>query len=196
MENGRSDKLLLRAAYVARCEWCGTPHSPDWVVTDTGRMFCSSECRSAAYTGRSQVCGISVTAIMVAFLLIPDPMAVLLGLTILPIGLCVLAQWIEGRQHLSRKDKYRDTQLLVCGYCNHINASGGVVCEKCGASLADADFVSDPWPEWFAPLPAPRRARRYGPCKNCGKSFEFPILSADGKDRCPRCGNPVLHARR
>ncbi|MFX1416582.1 MAG: hypothetical protein ACFFC0_07200 [Promethearchaeota archaeon] len=33
-----------------------------------------------------------------------------------------------------------------------------------------------------------------GPCGNCGEDFRHPILSADGKYRCPKCAKPVEQA--
>jgi hypothetical protein len=30
-----------------------------------------------------------------------------------------------------------------------------------------------------------------GPCGNCGEDFRHPVLSADGKYRCPKCAKPV-----
>jgi hypothetical protein len=29
------------------------------------------------------------------------------------------------------------------------------------------------------------------PCSNCGESYAYPVLSADGRYRCPKCANPV-----
>ncbi|MHA2021949.1 MAG: hypothetical protein ACW96N_09560 [Candidatus Thorarchaeota archaeon] len=29
------------------------------------------------------------------------------------------------------------------------------------------------------------------PCSNCGESYSYPALSADGRYRCPKCASPV-----
>jgi hypothetical protein len=29
------------------------------------------------------------------------------------------------------------------------------------------------------------------PCGTCGESYAYPVLSADGRYRCPKCANPV-----
>lgn len=189
MTDEKSDRLLVRSDYLTRCGWCGTPYSPDWVGTQTGRLFCSSECQSAANAGKQQWAGGFAIGIGAVMLIIPEPAVILGGLWFLLMGFCVLAQGIEGRSYRDRKDKYRNTQLLVCEYCNHINTPDVVVCDNCGASLIGSDFALDPWPEWFVPPPKLRRVR--GPCRNCGEPFEYPILSADGKHRCPRCAKPV-----
>lgn len=33
-----------------------------------------------------------------------------------------------------------------------------------------------------------------GPCGNCAEDFRHPILSADGKYRCPKCAKPIGQA--
>ncbi|MFX1560421.1 MAG: hypothetical protein ACFFBL_07520 [Promethearchaeota archaeon] len=202
MTNEKSDKLFVRSDYITRCRWCGTPYSPEWVSTQSGRIYCSTECQSAEQSGCGKVGGscsivIGLIIVMMAFisaLLNPGVLnsvafAVFTyaGFFILS-GFCILAQAIEGSTYKDRKDRYRDSQLMVCEYCNHIPPPGTVVCDNCGASLADADFSSDPWPEWFVP---PKPTKIFGPCRNCGRSFVYPVLSADGRDRCPKCGNPV-----
>ncbi|MFW9975444.1 MAG: hypothetical protein ACFFDQ_09285 [Candidatus Thorarchaeota archaeon] len=188
-----SDRLLVRSDYLARCKWCGTPHSPDWVKQDYGDLYCSRECQLAASARWKQNIGAFATLTGVVMFLIPSPATILIGINLLPLGVCILVQGIVGRKYVDRKDKYTNVELLVCEYCNHINTPGIVVCDNCGAALTGAGFLSDPWPEWFEPPPKPKptRTRRYGPCSNCGKSFVYPILSADGKDRCPRCGKTV-----
>jgi hypothetical protein len=200
--NEKSDKLFVRADYITRCRWCGTPYSPDWVATQSGRIYCSIECQSAETSGCGKVGGLCFIVLGLIMIMIsiftgllnpgvPNAAVfeiVTYGVLLIVSGFCFFALAFEGATHKDRKDKYKDTQLLVCAYCNHIITPGIMVCDNCGASLADADFTSDPWPEWFVP-PMPKV--KFGPCRNCGKSFVYPVLSADGKDRCPRCGKPV-----
>lgn len=189
----KSDRLLVRSDYLARCKWCGTPHSPDWVKQDFGDLYCSRECQYAATAAWKQYIGAFLILIGVIMLLIPSPGTMLIGINLIPLGVCILVQYIAGWKYFNRKDKYANVELLLCEYCNHIGTTNDVVCDNCGAALTGADFLSDPWPEWFEPPPKPKptRMKRYGPCSNCGKSFGYPVLSADGKNRCPRCGKKV-----
>ncbi len=197
--NERSEKLLVRADYITRCAWCGTPYSLNWVATESGRIYCSIECQSAEQSGSGRwvgLCSIALGLILIIWVSVfsffnPSIFSSSLfegmfyGVVFLLLGFCTFSIATEGSNYKDRKDKYRNTQLLICEYCNHIPAPGVTVCDNCGASLADADFSSDSWPEWFV-LP-----KKIGPCTNCGKSFVYPVLSADGNNRCPRCGKPV-----
>ena len=36
-----------------------------------------------------------------------------------------------------------------------------------------------------------RRDTMVWPCNNCGASYAYPVLSADGRYRCPKCASPV-----
>ncbi|MHA3963233.1 MAG: hypothetical protein AM325_006800 [Candidatus Thorarchaeota archaeon SMTZ1-45] len=187
------DRVLVRSDFLARCKWCGTPHSPDWVKSEYGDLYCSRECQSAAGAGWRRQGGALGTLIGAVLLLLPNPASILIGLNLLPVSLCILIQGVLGRRYVNRKDRYRNAELLVCEYCNHINTPGVVVCDNCGATLTGADFSSDSWPEWFVlpPKVNSSRRRKYGTCGNCGRPFNYPALSADGKDRCPKCGSLV-----
>lgn len=189
VEKDESDMLFVRSEYLTRCEWCGTPYSLEWVGMQSGRMFCSSECHSAANAEGAQMLGVFVIVGGVLVSLVYIPFLTFYGLMFVLLGIGFLVKAREGRSYADRKDKYRNTQLLVCEYCNHVNIPGVVECENCGASLVGSEFASDPWPEWFA-LP-PKLRKKPGRCRNCGESYEYPILSADGKHRCPRCAKPV-----
>ncbi|MHA3963232.1 MAG: hypothetical protein AM325_006795 [Candidatus Thorarchaeota archaeon SMTZ1-45] len=199
----RSGKIFVESEYLTRCEWCGTPYSPGWVGTESGRIYCSTECQSAEHTEYRKAGGVFVMVLGLVMILssifagissygavnVVSLELLAYGAMILLLGFCILAQAIEGQGYKDRKDKYRDAQLLVCEYCNHICAPGVVDCDNCGATLVDAQFAKDPWPEWFVP---PKPKKKFGPCRNCGTSFKYPVTSADGKDRCPRCGKTVF----
>ncbi|MFX1441151.1 MAG: hypothetical protein ACFFFD_12975 [Promethearchaeota archaeon] len=36
-----------------------------------------------------------------------------------------------------------------------------------------------------------RRDTMIWPCGRCGESYAYPVLSADGRYRCPKCASPV-----
>jgi hypothetical protein len=185
----KSDRLLVRSKYLTRCEWCGTIHSPEWIGTQTGKMFCSSECQSAANAGTWQAIGICFAVFGIIMFLLFDLRAVSYGIFSIITGFFFIARGIKGRSYKDRKGKYRNTQLLVCEYCNHINKSNVVVCQECGAPLTHAEFTSDSWPEWFGPPPETWTRDRI--CRNCGNFYEHPVLSAEGVYRCPKCAARV-----
>jgi uncharacterized paraquat-inducible protein A len=206
MTGEETDRLLLRSEYVTRCAWCGTPHSPQWVGKQYGgEVFCSSECQLAAASGDDRALGAIILVICTVLVLLPlsgvlsisgimapsATLSLVLGMMLLPAGICLFTKGMLGQKYVDRKNLYRNTQLLLCEYCNHINEPGVSACTNCGATLVDAQFVTDPWPKWFDPPPRVREKKRFGPCEHCGASFAFPVLSADGQDRCPRCGKVV-----
>ena len=153
MSNENSDKLLVRADYITRCEGCGTPYSPGCVGSQQGELYCSVECQSAAYARRHQIVGGFILLVGLILILIPEPVIILCGMWALFLGFCIAIRGIEGKSYSQRRDKYRNTQLLVCEYCNHISTSSVTVCENCGALLVDSEFASDILPDWFVPAP-------------------------------------------
>jgi uncharacterized paraquat-inducible protein A len=166
-------------------------------------MFCSSECQSAAHSKGLKAVSVCFIILGVG-LLFPSILASIFspsitstgavevffyGLLVMTFGFCGLAEAVEAKSYRDRKDKYRNAELLVCEYCNHINNPGVVACDNCGATLVGARFAIDPWPDWFPPPPELKAT--YPPCRNCGRKFRYAVLSADGKHRCPKCGNSV-----
>ncbi|MFW9975445.1 MAG: hypothetical protein ACFFDQ_09290 [Candidatus Thorarchaeota archaeon] len=205
MTNEKSRKILVESEYITRCNWCGTPYSPDWVSTQQGKIYCSIECQSTDQKEGRIAVGVCFSVLGVVLLSISFYVGVvnpytstryvieffMYGVLTLISGFCLSALAMAGQSYEDRKDKYRDSQLLVCEYCNHICTPGVVDCDNCGASLVDAQYAGDSWPEWFVP---PKPKRKFGPCRYCGKSFNYPVSSADGNDRCPKCGKIVLES--
>ena len=115
MTKDKSERLLVRSEYLNRCKWCGTIHSPEWIGTQTGIMFCSRECQSATNATTWQAIGVCITVFGSIMLLLFDLGGIAAfgyGVLFVIAGFCFIAIGIEGRRYKDRKDKYRNTQLL------------------------------------------------------------------------------------
>lgn len=204
-----SDRLLLKKDNLARCAWCGTPESPQWVNSPKGEMFCSSECESAKYSSRSFDGGF-LTAILGCIIILipiisilrfpvpPGPNSssafgsvvvwIISGFLFLMTGIGGIIRGYEGQKYRDRKDKYRDVTLLQCEYCTQTNPPNVLRCQYCGASLTKAPFRYETTPPWVRKQTPLGRFR----CPYCKATYSYDAskLVKDDTVKCQNCNRP------
>jgi hypothetical protein len=207
-----SDRLFVKKDNLARCAWCGTPESPNWIVNQRGEMFCSSECQSARDSSREinrgflSACfgGIIVLVPIIAMLRSSIPFGppiptgqfesvaiwMMFGFLFLIAGVGGMIAGYEGKKYRDRKDKYNDVTLLQCEYCSQTNSPNRVRCQYCGASLTKAPFRYETTPPWIRKEMHLGRFR----CPYCSSIYSYSVsnFENDGSVRCQNCGKPFV----
>ena len=67
-------RIILDASKAKRCDWCGSPQSEDWNVSDLG-IYCSDNCLKADHARNfsgSVVASIGFLPVVLAILLLPE----------------------------------------------------------------------------------------------------------------------------
>jgi len=192
---------------LARCAWCGTPESDEWITRGRNEIFCSSECQAAKYSTGANLAGYVFTClgggILVLFFfaslapnILGDPRAVaevvVYGLFFLIVGVGTVIGANRGKKYQDRKDKYRDVTLLVCEYCTQANPPSITRCRHCGASLTKAVFSYETTPPWIQK----RRLNRFR-CPRCNAVYSYNLLNlqSGGTVKCQNCDRPFVLSR-
>ncbi|RDE14582.1 MAG: hypothetical protein C4K48_05920 [Candidatus Thorarchaeota archaeon] len=205
------DRILVKKDNLARCAWCGTPESDEWITTERNEIFCSSECQAAMYsvgavgsTGAGFACsclgGIMLLALVFSASLNPGMSSMrnvaadllVIGILFLLTGGLIMFGGNEGKNYQDRKDKYRNVSLLVCEYCTQTNPPSVTRCTYCGASLTRAMFSYETTPPWIQK----RRVNRFR-CPRCKAvySYDPSSLQRDGTVKCQNCDMPFVPSR-
>jgi predicted Zn finger-like uncharacterized protein len=205
-----SDRLLVAKKNIARCAWCGTPESNNWVTTQYDGIFCSPECRAARYSTRSIIGGIIFSCIGLLFVVMPllalvrNPVpdyqsgsivgfmfsGVLLGLC----GIWMMAAGGLSRKYLVRKGQYSDIALLECEYCLQANPPSNTRCQYCGAPLTRAPFAYDTMPPWIQGQMMNEEHLARFRCPRCNAIYSYDVskVESDGSVRCQNCLKPFV----
>jgi uncharacterized Zn-finger protein len=208
--NEEQDRILVRSDGLARCSWCSTPESSEWVTSAAGKIYCSNECLRADEAIREQRYGYALLGIglvasvpLIAAMVIYPPYGLLsplllYGLLFLVLGLGRLGNAREGRKYLDRQGKYEDVAPLECPYCNQLNPPNAVRCLQCDAPLAQAPFATRTTPPWIQHAARHNRVR----CPHCSAVYSYPAgVDSTGHLVCQNCGkrfvppNPGQRAR-
>lgn len=212
MSEPDSDRILVKKDNLARCAWCGTPESDEWITTQRNEIFCSSECQSAKYAyipdNRDRLITYLFASLGVGTLLAPilynylnpsfygDPKIIAdmfaFGIMCLIVSAAPMLCIGEGAAYQDRKDKYRDISLLVCEYCTQTNPPNVTRCRYCGASLTKAPFSYVTTPPWIQK----KRLNRLR-CPRCASvySYNSSSLRSDGTVKCQNCNEPFVPSR-
>ncbi|MHA1935809.1 MAG: hypothetical protein ACW97A_11045 [Candidatus Thorarchaeota archaeon] len=173
---------------MARCKWCGTPHSPNWITNQKGDIYCSDGCQKGATVLQNKRVSFCLIVFGSLMMLIPNFELIIYGAITLLMGIGAFVSGMEGRKYQDRKDKYKDLQLLVCEYCTQVNPPNVLRCQNCGASIESAEFLGDILPDWFPPT-GPFLGFRIVKCPKCAAVYSYDGTKVDDKGMivCQNC---------
>jgi uncharacterized Zn-finger protein len=202
--NEEEGRILVRSDGLARCSWCGTPESHEWVTAATGKIYCSKECLGADESVREkrygyvQLCiGLTVSVPLIAAMVVYPPFGwlspfLLYGALLTILGLGRLENAREGRKYLDREGKHADVAPLECPYCNQLNPPNAVRCLQCDAPLAQAPFSAKTAPPWIHRTTRPNRVR----CPHCSAMYSYVNgVDSTGHLVCQNCGKRFVPRR-
>lgn len=206
MSAGKSDRIIVAKDNLARCQWCGTPESPFWKITQTEKIFCTHECMLASQATNRRLGGIVtifcglIFVVPYIYLIIRFPSyrvefggaITLVGFSMIFLlcGLFTYSEGKEGQKYKERKDKYRGVSPVVCSYCSHQNSPYIQACQNCGATLADGQFARESTPPWFKQGAASGVYK----CPHCRAIYSYrqAPISNEGYVTCQNCVRPFL----
>lgn len=197
--SAETDRIVVSKDKLARCQWCGSPQSNEWVYSEKGGIFCSFECETAAGAKNAWLSSI---AMLLCSLLIIIPYTVIWALGYFRLGwggfelffwaialfivsLGGFAYSFEGKKYQDRKGKYGGTAPIECEYCRHSNPPSATRCLNCDATLTRAPFTSDTIPPWIS-----KQKKITGvKCPICNAVYSYlpAMISDEGEVNCQNC---------
>jgi DNA-directed RNA polymerase subunit RPC12/RpoP len=194
-----SDRVVVRKDKLARCKWCGSPESNNWVTSQQGDIYCTAECMEAATMERKKAIATAYIICSLAVIVLPFLFVGSIGLPVLGpfvelmfyafcMVICGIALYFtanEGKKYQDRKGKYSGTPPIECEYCKHPNPPSATRCLNCDASLAEAPFVSEAIPPWISKQKKVKGVK----CPMCGAIYSYSPeqISDDGIVLCQNC---------
>ena len=201
-----SDRIVVSTDKLARCQWCGSPQSNEWVYSEKGGIFCSYECEIAAGARKAWITSL-ILLIGSILIVIPYVVTLSLGNIMMPLGGFELFFWgimmlfasiagfvfsFEGSKYRDRKGKYFGTSPIECEYCRHSNPPSATRCLNCDATLTNAPFTSEEIPPWIQ-----KHKRVTGvKCPHCNAVYSYlpPMISVEGSAACQNCNRQIYVA--
>ncbi len=194
-----SDRVVVRKDKLARCMWCGSLESNNWITSEQGDIYCSPECMAAASVGRKKAGALLYIVCALAMMLFPLLLIIsnggfgigpllqlaIIGFFMVICGLIGYLEAIQGKKYQDRKGKYSGIPPLECEYCRYQNPPSATRCLNCDAPLSDAGFAEDALPPWISK----QRAVKGVKCPVCGAIYSYSPeqISDDGTVHCQNC---------